>query len=740
MKNKFKYVLLLFLIALACVITGCKKEQEPPVYEVYGFTVEEETSVEYGQSYSIVRPCVTDSYGNTIDVTFDVKDSYGQEVETTMQTFFAVDGGGYTVTFYVTDYQNQAHSKQTKIKVLNAKDLVVTSKKVFDNDETVTITPLAKMEAPTYEYKVSFGGADVAVRANETGASFTPSGNGLYEVTVKATEGERTLKYTYELLVREPAQFGEVEVFDEYWAKARELNGYGAYGWEVTDTTESGVQDRFGEETKLLQITVNDGDAITYPRFYLNARRELSYYQTLAEDGYDMLSVWIYTDAADREVRRYRNASSSGNIKAGTLQSGVWTEIRIPVLNTGTDARYGNLQDHYENWKTQLVWLFNVNNADKTYPLTVYVDDIYVTKSVELEGTGATEDYSTGDTVRPEAFFEYDDTSYEAGYFISDEYGLRRYLTGDTEFQFTHNGAYTLSAIPKGNNYRADASVSFDVSDTITVGTNAIVERTSSSQTVTVTELFGQMQYETTVLTQKLHSAYYLGNEAVQTTDTGFVSTKDGYYQCLLTADYQAFGTTCTTYKEVTVDIYSEATKYEFIDVSSTDSLTTRIVHTKMIATAAEKEELGLVGDFYRTQGTQPNDAVGYARLGLKLLHSQAYYEEMLTGEWTISYDLYMKPEGVTDDGVTYDIRFGSEKTATTYTSNTLISVKYSFNDLFLGDDYVGNRLLIIMKSTSGSTKQYAYIGNFRFEKVEKVETENSQSDFFDNNKLGGLE
>lgn len=740
MKNKFKYILLILLLALTCIFVGCKKENEPPVYEVYGFNVEEEVSVEYGQSYSIVRPCITDSYGNTIDVNFLVTDSYGKEVPTTMQTFFAVDGGGYTVTFNATDYQNQAHSKQTKIKVLNAKDLVVTSKKVFDSDETVVITPLAKMENPTYEYKVLFDGAEVSVQTNETGASFVPQGNGVYDVTVKATAGERTMECSYEILVREPSKFGEVEVFDEYWAKARELNGYGTYGWEVTDSTKSGVKDRFGEETNLLQITVNEGDAITYPRFYMNAREDFSYYETLAQDGYDTISVWIYTDASDREVRRYRNASSSGNIKAGTLQSGVWTEIKIPVLKTGTDAKYGNLQDHYEYWKTQLVWLFNVNNSAKTYPLTIYVDDIFVTKNVEINANETTQAYATGDVIQAKDFFAFDTTSYEAGYFISDEYGMRKYLTGDSDFQFTHNGTYKLSAQIKGDNYRSGVVATFEVSDEITVQPNVIVERTAQSQTVNVVGLVGQIQFNSTALTTKLQSVRYLDTENVETNDTSFVSTKDGYYRCLLKADYQAFGTTCTTYKETVIDVYSEETKYNFIDVNSKDSLTTQIFHTKTIVTAEEKETLGLVGDFYRVTGSQGGDAVSWARLGLKLMYSQAYYEEILEGNWLISYDVYLKPDGVDDNSVSYDIRFGKATTPDTYHSNTLISMKYSIDDLFGADPYVGNRLFIIMKSTGNIGKHYAYIGNFRFEKVDKTGTENSQSDFFDNNKLGGQE
>ena len=198
MKKKILCILF-FLVALVCFCVGCKEAtQTPPMYEVYGFTVEEQVDVEYGESYTITRPYVYDSYGNTIDVTFTVKDSRGNIIPTAMQGFFAVDGGGYTIVFTVIDYQEQAHTRETKINVLNARDLGVSSKKVYDKGEIVEIIPICIFSNPTYEYGVSLNGTVIALEYTDTSACFMATNNGVYDVTVKATSGERTAEYAYE--------------------------------------------------------------------------------------------------------------------------------------------------------------------------------------------------------------------------------------------------------------------------------------------------------------------------------------------------------------------------------------------------------------------------------------------------------------------------------------------------------------------------------------------------------------
>ena len=416
------------------------------------------------------------------------------------------------------------------------------------------------------------------------------------------------------------------------------------------------------------------------------------------------------------------------------LSSGIWTEITIPVLKSADSKNYANLETHYENWKSQLVWILAVNNSDKTFPLTVYIDDIYATKSVEIAKNGSAEtEYAVGETAQAESFFTYDKNTYSAGYFISDEYGLRRYLSDGEDFLFTHNGTYTVSANIQGENARGSASVEISVTDSLEGKTNGFVKRTATSQTVNVTELFGSLTYNGVTLTPTLYSAKYLDTDSVPVSDNTFTADKDGYYTCLMKADYQAFGTTCTTYQTFTVDVYDEEAPFAFIDETTTESLKAQIFHTKTVVGVEEKETLGLQGDFYRVTGSQSGDAVSWARVGLKLLHSEAYYEEMLKEDWKISYDVYLLPDGVTDDSISYEIRFGTAQTATTYRSNTLLTIEYSLDELLsINDPYVGKRLFIIMSSTGGIAKHYAYVGNFRFEKAEKTETENSQNDFFE--------
>lgn len=704
MRKKLAIITLVCAAMCCLALAACKRGSGKPAYEIYGFSVPESVEVEYGQSYTITRPCVTDSWGNTVDVDYKVTDSFGREVETSSQTFFATDGGGYTIVFSLTDYDGKSHSAQTHVSVLNARDLVLVSGKIWNNNQQVELTPACTLTDPEYSYSVKRGNSEIAVETVEGRTMFTPTGNGIYDVHITAVEraaqnaGKR-FDCDCKILVRNPAENGEVEKFDEFWAASRELEGLGTYGWRVVEPEESGIKDRFGNEKELLGITVTDEDLITSPRFYLNPRDEWSHYEALAEEGYDTMSVWLYTDAPRRNVNLYRSASrTNGSARVpATLMPGEWVRADIPVTAAGQFATAGCLETQYETWKHQLVWLLRVDNSLQTFPLTVYVDDVFLTQNVAIsQKSGAVTAFETGETLTP-ADLVTCEGEYTVSFMLTDEYGLKEYIDADGNYKFLHNGSYTLTATVEDNNAAGSVTVPITVTDDVTIGDGASVERTAPQQTVTLSALGCTLERGGEPLAVKQGTLKFYDNE-VPVTGGAFVAEKDGCYIYEVCADYTVEGETYTTYKDFTIDVWSEENKYGVFSTDGMKAIHYSTPQTAVTATAGEYNIAGLNAHMLKI------DSIAGFGIAARPMYSKRYYEALASEvgedkEFSVSFygnDITVREFMFSDPANSSEIKIGTYGLSQAWhtSTHTLKSLIANYQTLAEGYEEVSGYLL----------------------------------------------
>ena len=167
---------------------------------------------------------------------------------------------------------------------------------------------------------------------------------------------------------------------------------------------ECGITAPDGEPGSFATFTTSD----EYVQLFVNPRGDKAYYESLAADGYEYVSCWIYMDSAkSHQIYTSRDVYSGGfyQWQVGVLMPGVWKEVRM------------NLSDTYEDWKRSFITCYDIlksqegrfyqiDNSDLYNAegggdtMTFYISDIYAVKPVEVTAneTFPTE-YVTGDTI-----------------------------------------------------------------------------------------------------------------------------------------------------------------------------------------------------------------------------------------------------------------------------------------------------------------------------------------------------
>ena len=581
--------------------------------EIYGFDVRDEIVVEAGVSVYIEKPGVYDDRGNAVEVAYEVFDAYGEKIDAQNDRFFATDGNGYVIRYSVLPYDNEERTAETAVVVKNAETLYVTSAKVADRGSVMTIVPVCEYPDPVYHYSVTYGGEAVEL----DGAAFICEKNGIYSVTVTAESGEKKIEYNYEILVRDGPREGEVEVFDENWEKVRQLNGYDLRGWERVTSAESGVKDRFGNDGAFIKKTVTQEDTVRNVRVYVDPRNDLSYYEELAEQGYDYISLWLYSDCAQTHKIYSSRTFLVQNDTSVVLKPNEWTEVKIPLTHEA-NAYSITLKNSYAYYKNQSYMAEILNSSE--FPLTVYLDSVYAVKEISVKENPAAADgaYRVGDTVDLSGLFlvEGKESGADGGfqeedfvYFLTDAYG-NRIQTDGSLFEFTENGTFSAEILTKDTlTTHEKTKVKLTVSDSIIAeGNDTETELSAKSAAVSFAD-FGVKLFDGTVPVPIAEIRVYYEGKQVPAEESGFYADKTGAYVVVFTGKYDKGGKTFLAHREFVADVWSAEERVYLLDLDgvagSCDLKTANVIGERSLAIINGYAESELTWKLIGTDGKE---------------------------------------------------------------------------------------------------------------------------------------
>ena len=685
MKRKGIVTAFAVLLALA-VLAACSGTQPA---EITGFTVRETVEVSYGANVTVETPIVTQG-GHALDVLTLVADSKGGYVAVNGGTFRALDPDGYTILYRVRGTDGTARTKTTAVTVTGASSLTVSAEyEPLVDVGTQTVKPVCSddsAEIAIRAVRVS-DGAEMDVADDGTFVCDTP---GAYDVTITATAGE-TAEYTYRFVAREPMAPGEVERFYEGWETAESLLGGRRTGWTVTTTEECGITAPDGEPGSFATFTTSD----EYVQLFVNPRGDKAYYESLAADGYEYVSCWIYMDSAkSHQIYTSRDVYSGGfyQWQVGVLMPGVWKEVRM------------NLSDTYEDWKRSFITCYDIlksqegrfyqiDNSDLYNAegggdtMTFYISDIYAVKPVEVTAneTFPTE-YVTGDTITLSDLCEAD---IDLDYTVTFRGRTTRVADGG-DYTFTANGIYEVEAAPSRPDYAASVKKTLYVTDEFTVTGQNVAKRHETDAPVTVSfSEFGAAFPAVGGIAPEIkeYSVSRYGT-AVPDDGNGFTVSADGGYDVDVRAEYVKDGRTYDTYGRLYADVYTDETAYDVISVSK-DSM---FVSTNYINSTWDTMPTFSVGT--RTVGGVTERMFDIDKSSESLvalirpLYSKAYYERLLADDpdLKVRFKYYVDPVNPGGENVLTFFRFGYDwATAAEYTWQRYTFDLSAFVDMYDG-------------------------------------------------------
>lgn len=589
MRKKSVITILAFLSALGFTAAASACDSMPdfsallgggqPQEEVTidGFEVKETLEVSVGATVTLEELFVVDSNGKLLDCWTYVTDGNGNYVATNSGAFVANNPGTYTIKYVVRASDNKTYEKETKVTVTGAsssndeKEIRVNFDQFVSAGETVTIQATCSDASATLTYEVSkaLGGESIETVEN----TFVPEETGAYQVTVGIEDSE--VSYTYNVFAQNPMLDGEVEVFDNTWEEKESFVGGKRQDWDIVTSEESSVYDRYGRAVTMAKYTTDRHSA----PFYINIRESVEYYEQLSKEGYTYVSMWIYLDS---EVPHFSVSDRDKNAgfyrKDGpNLYPGEWKQFKL-TLADGQAAYARSFITCYDLYANQNHFYLSVDNSNEWNPwgnepsMTFYFTGIYAVKPVTVSVAENVETArSVGETIDFSTVFSAD---CELSYTV--DYRGQKIPVDSNEYTFMSNGEYVVTAYPKTSNFEGEAQVKFTVEDGFVVSANPVIkERTGDSVSVSISEL-GSLQYNEvngiTPVAQPVEKVSYNG-QSVELTDGTFVATQDGMYSLEIKGLYEIDGVEYVTYKDVIVDVWSEATKYQVIDTNNMKAL-----------------------------------------------------------------------------------------------------------------------------------------------------------------------
>ena len=706
-----------FLVC-SCSNAGLNNGESSGESTFTGLTVKSEITCNAGELVTLEIPIVRDQNGDLLDVFTSVVDSTGAFVEINGGSFFAIDGGGYVITYSVYTADKEVHSQKTKVNVVGNYYITLDMDRVVWVGETVKFNFSNKLSNPSFTYSVKFNDTNVAVDANN---SFTCENSGFYDCTITAVDdyhpADDPMVYTFKVYAYSESDyehFGLIESFDEKWETIRDISGFGRQGWSLTDSETTGVKDHNGVDSYFATTEMAIG--MNYNNFYLNPLYDSKYYASLVEEGYKNVEVWIYIDGpSSYYVENFMTDTTSYEYirSLGYITPYKWTKISIPLVG-GEKTWSKSFTDCVDNYKSQIVNFLKFSNGDQKVTSKIYLSDIYAVKTIDsIEAKASYTVPEVGVSYNFDDMFNVSALDYAVTYNVTSDHGVAKTIKQGETYQFTSNGNYTVTAMPSRPDYVSTftSSISFDVNDAVVMQNNyKSFERTSDEFDVymqsvkvganPVTGLDVKITYQgedldifPEIKDPKGNTVPYDGMSDY------FTVSKDGNYVLYYTADYEINGVPCKSYKEFSLDIWSQETKYV---MGLTEDMAVCRIDSDKTASVGESVDVVAGGISGKKYMITPN-TVG-AIVAIKPLFSKNYYKalknEMLAADPDASLEAIIEAyvEG----------KIGAMRTIKTSTA-TVDRVLHNINDFavgyYEGTGWLDYKRAYFYGSDSGSNK-----------------------------------
>ena len=641
---KFLSIACMFLFTFGFLaLGGCSCNEEK--FELYGLEPKEEITVTQGDFVLLESFHIFDNKDNYYEVKGKVVDGENNEVAIVSKGFFASKVTQYKIIYTVISVDG-IYTKETIVNVeknLGTKSLNVYVPETGEVGEPIVIEiDGADEERYAFFIAVTFDGATETVE-NKT---FTPTQSGDHTVTVTATEtGKTPIVENYTVQVAPAMIEGTIETFDESWTNKRG-------DWYVTDTEETGIKNRYGDDGSYLAVETAD----QWLRFYVNPKKDKNYYQTLAENGYEYVSVWVYLDSNLAHVVQHFNGYSNYYAQSNNIQPKTWQEIRITLQDDPKNDFNGSFLTGFNYFASGAQNLLTFDNSDEYnggnggrerdengafVSYKVYVDDIYAVKkgdTIELD-EALQPQIITGDTYDLKQFLA-SDNAQTLQYKLT--YRGETYTVQNGVFTFTQSGEYTLSvgyATQNPNLYGSKKT-------TLTVGSPytsqyqpLIQEKTGDMLAVELSQLAVTLKDGAGADVDNVTLSYSATKNGKQVAVDGSVltATEIGCYDVEVKATYIYNGTECSSYVNTVIDVWDTANKY---NVFTYDGSTAYFADSFYMNKSWEKKPTTSVVDGFDGQTgsilkvSMPNQQRGL--ISATPTYSKYYYEEMLKNDISV--------------------------------------------------------------------------------------------------------
>lgn len=606
---------------------------ESQAMEISGFEIAETLTVQAGATVELEHPFVTDSTGKLLDCWTYVTDGDGYYVESSLGAFTATNVGTYTITYVVRDSENNVYEKKTVITVTSdAGESAATLKANFEQfvavNEQIEIDASCSDETATLIYTVkNADGESVALDGN----AFTPTETGVYKVQIAVENSD--VSYAYDIFAEEAFQTGEVEAFNGAWEEKEAFIGGRRQDWEIVSSEESGVYDRFGREVTMAKYHTNRA----YIPLYINIRQSREYYQSLVNDGYTHVSMWIYLDSEKPHFTVSDRDKNGGfyRCEGPDLYPGQWTQFTL-ALADGASSWTRSFTTCYNLYAEQNHFYLQVDNSYEYNPwgggdtLTMYFTDIMAVKPVTITTAETETNKTVGDTVDLSELF----TTVDCELAYSVTYRGETVALDSDSYTFTGNGEYVITAYPTAGNYDGSATLTFEVTDEFSLqGDPVIKERTGDSVSVALNDISVQFGEVNGVTPEISDTKVYFKGEEIAVENGAFTAKKDGTYEVEYKGTYDVESVEYATYKTLTVDVWSTATKYAVIDTEYMRNIRAwDWDNTDKTAVYGEYTVGGRTGKFI--QATAKGQSLTFYA---KPMYSKAYYQAMLAENPTMN-------------------------------------------------------------------------------------------------------
>lgn len=624
-KRSIKILSVLFLcifsLALIFSIAACKEEKQT---QVYGFDVTEEFTIKSGGIYAVEEPIVKDQDGNTYDVEVLVYNQYKEKVTVIGGSFPVNDLGGYTIEYRIV-VDGETRVKHTKVNVTKSsiRFTVTDYKTECVSGETLTFPSVeCENESVSFTYEILRYDIDPAVSVETgeytAGKAFTLA-EGTYAVQITGKLGEETQTFSYLVRAIAEKEKGLVQSFSD-------VAGNTASGYEIVDLQKEGVPTYSSFVSRVAKYVSTDW----YVAYYANPVMDKAYYESLAAEGFDGVTVWLYMDS-ERAHKVYKQYTRGGysceddindaEFPAIKLQPKVWTPFHINLEETRKDFRKSFLTafEKIDGQEFPLFWLDNYDGGSEA-EITMYIGDIYVTRSKKPTLPDMSS-INLGDMKTmpvEEANLEY---------ILTDKDGATP-LVGAHEF--LKSGAYELTARYTTGCYFGENSVSFSVAAAhdfeFGVRQWNTDERGKSVSLSALQPTLLNKDGGAASATGYEYAVSYLG-KPVALSENAFSVSRSGAYDVDVSVRYEKQGKTFTDRFTATVDIYNAADKYVFYAPQVGNAVAYKRYNwdrTPSVAIETGASVSGVSGDFLKVS-TSGEDA----RIALKPLYSKEYYQSL---------------------------------------------------------------------------------------------------------------